>query len=415
MGAARRPSAPVICVLFALGLVNGALDSSANSSCDAGAFTRNVASSYNYGGATLTPDFNDPSGSDLYGVKIRNRRRLVYSSRAELPETIGGPTSARFPLVAHANATIDGAASIVDYAHATRSLLEGELSAHGAVYLRGLPLTGSDDLSEFIAALGWNNVKLGGGGTQRSEVQKNVRSASDEPPEQTIEPHGDMAHSVQHPTHISFFCADGPPPGVGGETVLTNMRGVYSDLEASGIVAQFAERGGVAYRKRLWSSAETNHTSYTWQKFFFTEDLEEALTEVRKRDPNAVANEHAPGVIDFREVLPAVRPHPSTGEPVWFNGVHTNHKSYYIEAEHVDTSDGSPMDTSYADGTEIPDEIIAQVRGAVWRNSVAVRLQKGDLVFVDNYFAWHGRMSWVQPNPRKVLLTHYQQPATAAA
>lgn len=51
------------------------------------------------------------------------------------------------------------------------------------------------------------------------------------------------------------------------------------------------------------------------------------------------------GVISFREVLPATRAHPQTGEKVWFNGVHTNHRSYYDEAAHVDTSLGSPMHT----------------------------------------------------------------------
>ena len=55
--------------------------------------------------------------------------------------------------------------------------------------------------------------------------------------------------------HIAFFCLEGPPPGVGGETVLTDMRGVYRDLEAQGVPQVFEERGGVAYHKRLWSSA----------------------------------------------------------------------------------------------------------------------------------------------------------------
>ena len=110
------------------------------------------------------------------------------------------------------------------------------------------------------------------------------------------------------------------------------------------------------------------------------------------------------------QVLPAVSPHPATGEPIWFNGVHTNHHSYYVEAAHVDTSDGSPMDTTYADGTPIADETIAAVRAAYWTNSVGVRLQRGDLVIVDNRLASHGRMGWVPPHPRKVLLTHFVQP-----
>jgi alpha-ketoglutarate-dependent taurine dioxygenase len=140
---------------------------------------------------------------------------------------------------------------------------------------------------------------------------------------------------------------------------------------------------------------------------FFTSELEQALTEVRQRDEGARVHEHGPEVIDFREVLPAVHTHPVSGEKVWFNGVHTNHRSYYVEAAHVDTSDGSPMDTSYADGTPITDETIAQVRAAYWRNSVAVRMQTGDVTFLDNMLVSHGRMSWVPPAPRRMLLTHF--------
>jgi alpha-ketoglutarate-dependent taurine dioxygenase len=383
--------------------------------CTAGS-TDNV---YSHAAAALKISMDPPPASDLR-VPIRGRQRLTYSFRQELPEYITSPSTATFPLVVLAgNQTTqaDGAAAptsytdapaptIADYASAARSLFAEKLVSHGAVLLRGLPLADSADYSTFVTALGWDAVKLAGGGTQRSDIQSNVRSASDEPPEQTIEPHMDMAHSVAHPKRIGFFMAAGPPAGAGGETVLTNMRAVYKQLEALGVPQAFEAKGGVAYHKRLWSSERVNHT-YTWQKFFFTPELDQALAEVRRRDPHARVHEHGPEVIDFREVLPAVHPHPSTGEPTWFNGVHTNHRSYYEEAEHVDTSDGSPMDTTYADGTPIADETLAAIRAAYWENSVAIPLRTGDLVVVDNMLASHGRMSWIPPAPRKMLLTHF--------
>ena len=39
--------------------------------------------------------------------------------------------------------------------------------------------------------------------------------------------------------------------------------------------------------------------------------------------------------------------------------------------------------------------------------SVAVPLVSGALIVVDNMLAGHGRMGWVPPHPRKVLLTHF--------
>lgn len=371
---------------------------------------------FQHAGAVLAIATDDPPPSE-HKVQVRDRRNLVYSHRPEMPEFISSPTTAAFPLVANvelpSTATEESpqpATTIQAYAHAARALLDERLVSHAAVVLRGLPINDGVEYSAFIDALtdGWGFVakKLGGGGTQRTELTANVRSASDEPPTQTIEPHMDMAHSVAHPKRMSLFCAAGPPPGVGGETVLTNMRAVYRDLEAEGVVAALEARGGVAYHKRLWSSSRVNH-SYTWQQFFFTDELETALAEVRKRDEGARVHEHGPDVIDFREVLPAVHHHPLSGERVWFNGVHTNHHSYYTEAAHVDTSDGPPMDTSYADGTPIADETIAAVRAAYWRNSVAVRFQTGDIAFLDNMLVSHGRMSWVPPAPRRMLLSHF--------
>lgn len=355
-------------------------------------------------------------------VPIRTRsqpwKRIVFASHVELPEYIGGPQSTAFPLVAHvSNATADGESCAADvpvplaeWADVAAQVLSTKLVDHGAVLLRGLPIANSADYNEFIGALeprvGWTAVKLGGGGTQRKDLQAKVRTASEEPAEHTIEPHMDMAHSVAHPKRIAFFCAAGPPKGVGGETVLSDMRRVYATLAQLGIPEQFAAHGGVAYRKRLWSAEKVSH-SYTWQQFFFTQERESAVDEVRRRDPKARVDE-ATGRIDFEEHLPAVWEHPTTGEPLWFNGVHTNHKSYYEEAEHVDTSDGSPMHTAYADGAEIPETTIATVRAAVWNHSVAVRCQTGDVIVVDNMLAAHGRMGWISGNQRQVLLTHFQ-------
>jgi len=182
------------------------------------------------------------------------------------------------------------------------------------------------------------------------------------------------------------------------------MRAVQRQLLAKGIPQEFERRGGVAYRKRFWS-AERSESRFTWQKFFFTNDVEEALSAVRKLDVNATVSDS--GLIEFQEVLPATWEHPTTGEQLWFNGVHTNHESYYKEAEHIDTSDGSPMTTAYADGTVISNETLAEIRSTMWKSSVACSLQTGDVVVVDNMLVSHGRMGWEAGHERKMLLTHF--------
>lgn len=110
----------------------------------------------------------------------------------------------------------------------------------------------------------------------------------------------------------------------------------------------------------------------------------------------------------FENALPATIVHPETGETLWFNGIHTNHRDYFDLAPHIDTADGSPFDTFYADGGEIEPDTLAKIRGSMWGRAVAVALQSGDVVVVDNRLAAHGRIGWTPGVPRKMLLNHFE-------
>jgi len=108
-------------------------------------------------------------------------------------------------------------------------------------------------------------------------------------------------------------------------------------------------------------------------------------------------------------VEPVRRPHPLLKCLLWFNGVHTNHESYYLHAQHIDTSLGAPMTTSLGNGEPLPEDTLVQIRAAFWRHSVPFRLLRGDLLVVDNMLAAHGRMSWPSLLPRQLLLTHFNK------
>jgi len=240
----------------------------------------------------------------------------------------------------------------------------------------------------------------------RTVLAGTVRTASDEPPEHTIEPHMDMAHNGAFPARIGFMMLHGPPEGCGGETVLVDMRHVTRDMQAQGIDAEFARRGGVLYRKKLWSSQKVEH-SFTWQRRFFSD----AKAGVEAQLPAAGArkwNWTDDDALIFENALPATIVHPETGETLWFNGIHTNHRDYFDLAPHIDTADGSPFDTFYADGGEIEPDTLAKIRGSMWGRAVAVALQSGDVVVVDNRLAAHGRIGWTPGVPRKMLLNHFE-------
>ena len=73
----------------------------------------------------------------------------------------------------------------------------------------------------------------------------------------------------------------------------------------------------------------------------------------------------------------------------------------------MDTTNGVPVTTSFGDGSAIPEATLAQIRATLWRHSLALRLESGDVVLLDNMLVAHGRMSWTPGHPRKVLLTHF--------
>ena len=49
----------------------------------------------------------------------------------------------------------------------------------------------------------------------------------------------------------------------------------------------------------------------------------------------------------------------------------------------------SPYDTTYGDGDEIDDATLAEIRA-----DIALALETGDVVVVDNFLTGHGRISW---------------------
>lgn len=333
---------------------------------------------------------------------VRGRPHLPSGTSEWLPETISAPKG-KFPLLVEATGVVDPSD--------LRSFIDNHLHEAGALVFRGLPVKTPDHFSQLTADLGFGQLVLAGGGTARSVVARGVRSASDEPPEHTIEPHQDMAHNPEAPAILAFLMLQGPPAHSGGETVLTDMRAVTREAIRAGIVREFEAHGGVRYSKVLWSrdSSAGQNTTFTWQRRFFTEDkahVEACLAALPSDRGPTTWQWGAEDELFYQSVLPACVVHNRTLESVFFNGIHTNHRDYFDLAPHIDTANGSPYDTAFGDGRPIPGDLLAQIRGLWWRNSVALALESGDVAFVDNVLAGHGRLAWDPTVPRRMLIAH---------
>jgi len=336
----------------------------------------------------LVPLLGTLASTTCREVRVRGRANLPSGESERLPEVI--------------RTTELSATTFVD---------EEALKSRGVLLFRDLGLETPQDFSAFLETLRWPKLVLQGGGTVRSVLADGVRTASDEPATHAIEPHQDMAHNPRYPRKLAFFmlrndCHDG-----GGETILTDMRAVTNQLRRDGVLDLFKD-GGVTYKKILFSEEDVKQNStFTWQRRLFA---------ATKRDAEASLATLPPGTTSYRwtgadelhyeHTLPATVVHPDTGETLFFNGIHTNHRDYFDLAPHIDTSSGkSPYDTFFANGDTIDATLLDHIRGVWWNNSIAVPFRTGDVAIVDNILTGHGRMPW-DPHKctRKMLIAHLQ-------
>lgn len=338
--------------------------------------------------------------ADNAKIQIRGRTDIVGATSMKFPATISS-NSAIFPYILHSESpvtAINEQTISQIHAHVELRLLE-----YGALLFRGLPLADSpEEFSTFIkglSVLGLHANDYNGAGTHRTSLAEHVKTSSDEPPGQSMEPHMDKAHSDDYPDVLAFASYIPLPRGAGGETILADMRSVTDELRADGTVDLFQSNGGVMYKK-TFPSREYSPASgpFTWQHCFGVEKREDMISFLfQEKQKSLITWEfNESDVLELKQICPATRTHPVTKNCLWFNGVHTNHESYYVGTF-------APMTTAFGNGSMIQEEVIERIRACIWNHSTSIRLQKGDVLILDNMLIAHGRMSWPDRLPRKIL------------
>ena len=122
--------------------------------------------------------------------------------------------------------------------------------------------------------------------------------------------------------------------------------------------------------------------------------------------------------------------HPRSGEKVWFNHSQVFHLSaargeyrriaarqrpawkYRLLGAFAATmarvkslstrTEDQALHCTYGDGAAIPDGDMDAVRSAIWKNLVAFRWQRGDVLAIDNQAVSHGRMPY--EGPRRIAV-----------
>ena len=274
--------------------------------------------------------------------------------------------------------------------------IDATLDECGAVLFRGFDVTTAEAFRRFALALSANTpIKYSERSSPRSEVADRIYTSTDHPADQPIALHSEQSYNNEYPLRICFFCLT--PATRGGNTPIASNRAIKSRLSAP-TCAAFRER------KILYQRNFNHGLGLRWQEAFGTTDRAEvaAYCEAHGIEIEWIGAER----LRTRQVRPAFRTHPRTGEQVWFNhGLFFNVASLpedvaLLMADLFQPED-YPTQTFWGDGEPISAAVMQELVAAYRDCTVTFQWQAGDVLLLDNMLASHGREPY--SGERKVL------------
>ena len=267
--------------------------------------------------------------------------------------------------------------------------IEQSLLEKGAVLVKGLSLPTVDNFHEIAQLLEAEKSDYSGGATPRLRTKDNVFTATETPQDHVIHFHNELAYSDRAPQKLVFYCEE--PAEQGGETVLVDGRRYLDVLDNETL--KLLKSKEVIYKRRLRSKVNRGF-GMSWQDVFNSEDK----TTVEQR-----CNEHhydyywESDFLILESTQKLIYQHPETDKETFFSALFT-HRNWFnpmykplydlLGANKVST------DAQWADGSEIDLELTKNLYDTLNSLSYAVSWEKGDILFLDNFYIGHSRNAY---------------------
>lgn len=277
-----------------------------------------------------------------------------------------------------------------------RGRIDEILLEQGGALLRGFEVDSVEAFEHFAASFGFPLLKYEFGSTPRTAVSTTgVYTSTEYPAHQHIPLHNEQAYTREWAMKIWFCCVT--PAQEGGETPIADSRAIHRRMPEA-IRRRFEQ--GILYVRNY-----SEEFDVPWQKVFNTDSRAEV--EAYCRRARMICEWKEDGDLRTRQLCQGVETHPVTGEKVWFNQAHLFHISNQAPEvretlEDILGIDNVPRNTYFADGSPIPDEMLAEVRRVLDNETVIFPWEKGDVLVLDNMLVAHARTPF--KGPRRVVV-----------
>lgn len=236
----------------------------------------------------------------------------------------------------------------------------------GVLLFRGFE-TNTKVFQQFSNLLSTDFLDYSGGAFARRVIDgdKTLLSVNDYQFE--IKLHGEMYYQKNIPLLLWFFCAN--PASQAGETTICDGRQFFNEISNS--------------TKKLFSEKKLKFSvcmlKDEWQKKYKTNDLNQ-LKEICETN-DTLLKVHPDKSICLEYICPAIIPSRCGNYQVFINSL-------------LPTNQLNPNILNFNDGSEIPDDVLAELNEIADRIIINISWEKGDILMIDNTRIMHGRRAF---------------------
>lgn len=269
-----------------------------------------------------------------------------------------------------------------------------------SLLFRGWDLGGTEGFEQVVDAVSFGErLAYKDRSTPRKTYGDRIYNATVYPNDQTINLHNEGSYWLAWSLKAVFACVTASETG--GETPGADVHAVHERIDPE-IREEFRRR------KVMYVRNYNDGFGLDWQTVFQTDTVDGVEEYARE---NRIELEWKGGErLRTRQIRPAVRTHPKTGEALWFN-----HAAFF----HISSRDPSvrealegefaredlPYNTYYGDGGEISDDVVRHVLDAYEAEKFMFRWHEGDVHLFDNMRLAHGRQPYTGDRLILVALT----------